>query len=288
MPLFLQRFICSWSGTIDRWGCQAAVSNRAVGGSSRAVGGLNGHGADPNQAVGCPDAVVEDPNDAVGSPNRVVGLPNLPFGSSDHGREQPVQTKREYESRERIYDKGFLPKLTDCCVKMLHTDPISQGVAAAGNRQVETGMTGQDLLNFLKELTQSCCCISDLVIASHGGKRGVGGSAPGESGFISGFVWSQETGQRTAAVHLQNMVSQGDIHFCPNCKIAVHGCRVGAEFAEELARVSGCNVVHAQAGCSAVKGDPANPWHSDAPGFNQMSPDGTSQPIGGTYNPNTK
>ena len=148
---------------------------------------------------------------------------------------------------------------------------LFERIAKSGASEFRSVESGQEMINFLKEVTSKNCCIQKLTFAGHGwGSRidkiyrgpGIPGVGPG-----SGGLYIDEHKHDTAGASLSDLseeVRSGRIRFCKPCVIQIHSCRISEDFVKGLARVTGCQVIAASSSCFPDTENPAL-WRS-APG----------------------
>ena len=171
---------------------------------------------------------------------------------------------------------------------------------AGGKGKGKQTPTGDDMLNYFKELSKDNCCIKKLTIAGHGWHGpadgpGIPGSGDG-TGFYedgaAGDPWAKDPSSARMS-DLQNDINNGDTKFCKPCEIKIHACNISSSFAESLGRTTGCKVTYAKGICSPR--DNNKKWHSgvgDEPGYDdqgngfwQSNGGAPSTPIGNTTTP---
>jgi len=87
---------------------------------------------------------------------------------------------------------------------------------------------------------------------------------------------------------LTDLIEQGEIDFCKDCKIYIHACDGGWGFRIQLAEATGFQVFSASGSCRATEGfNPDRPWTSKPKKypFFRTDPDGTETPLGNTVTP---
>jgi RHS repeat-associated protein len=154
-----------------------------------------------------------------------------------------------------------------------------------------------DLILFLRERSKGNRCIGQLRLHGHGHKsygpkKGLPGSQgkypdgkepdnnPNPDGdlaigiYLPGFPKLGQKDINAGACTtrtLSNEVKKGQIKFCKNkCVIILYFCRIGDEFAGELASITGCRVYYSRGICSPVK-NPNKPGQ-DLPGVAVSGP----------------
>ncbi|MFT6069230.1 MAG: hypothetical protein ACJAT2_000293 [Bacteriovoracaceae bacterium] len=111
--------------------------------------------------------------------------------------------------------------------------------------------SGKQLIERLKEYSDSVSCIPKVVSASHGwASHKGGGDWHGLSGRTrnNGFYASEEArpkkwGASRTSEDLAAEVKEGNIKFCNKCIIQFYACNVSTKFAKSVAKASGCQVV---------------------------------------------
>ena len=138
---------------------------------------------------------------------------------------------------------------------------------AAGNHaNAGSSSSGENLLNYLKDLTKGNCCIKDVVLAGHGWSGPSDGPGlPGDfdgNGFyedgLNGDRWADQGSARIG--DLRREIRNGAIRFCQPCSIKIHACNIASSFTESLGQVTGCSVTYAKGSCSPT--NKGNKWHS--------------------------
>ena len=145
--------------------------------------------------------------------------------------------------------------------------------------------SGDELLDYLRELSKDNCCIKNIIIAGHGWASvaqdgtpagdgpGIPGKADGSGLYEDGpdgNAWASDP-KAARISELQRDIKDGSTKFCKPCEIKIHACNIASSFAESLGKATGCKVTYAKGVCSPRSKN--RKWHSgvgDEPGYDNM------------------